>query len=193
MLPQSVMKGAGFSEAISMQVMESLEEDKGVLNGLAFTIMEHSIVKESLLKSWDRVTIHIMKYLTLEASNLAKCSRRSSWLQNQLVEKNKIEDYVDSSEEDKEEINISKIIDLGKSSEDIELRFLGRILARILWNLQCVGGIEMPSQNFKWSGRSPNEYLFMHQPSFPRDNQLLKRSCQQIEGTEFKKPPAIND
>eukprot|EP01018_Ginkgo_biloba_P021971 Gb_40548 [translate_table: standard] len=52
-------------------------------------------------------------------ANLAKCSRRSSCLQKKSVEKTKIVDYMESTEEEKEESGAGKAVDVGKSAKDL--------------------------------------------------------------------------
>eukprot|EP01018_Ginkgo_biloba_P036070 Gb_27273 [translate_table: standard] len=197
-----------FSEAISMQVVESWEEGKVVVNGLAFTILEHSIM-ESLEKSMKpvksgkgRVPLHQGMVKLLFQHEKDKCGgtvgplrggflrtsgtpvskaqlhlgpaplcpvsnlktvisdseeevgqkreglpsscERSTQLQKKLGEKNKVEDYVDSSEEEKDESDIEKTVDLGKSSKEKEPKYHGRSSApesygtnKVLEELKC--------------------------------------------------------
>eukprot|EP01018_Ginkgo_biloba_P002354 Gb_35992 [translate_table: standard] len=173
----------GFSKNISIQVTETWEDGKVVVNGLTFTISdqlitkvsslplegEFSIARESLSKLWDRVVIQFSKdkggasgRLTrggfprssgtpvsraqlclggvplgkdsmshvstptsntspppqVLASSLAKCSRRSSRLQQKSEEKHKRVDYMDFSEEDKGEIDEGKDTETGKGVEE---------------------------------------------------------------------------
>eukprot|EP01018_Ginkgo_biloba_P040074 Gb_10375 [translate_table: standard] len=69
-------KFTGFSESISLQVVETWDEGRVKVDSLDFMISERndetscwlqsSIARESLPAPWDRVAIQVMKYLTLK-------------------------------------------------------------------------------------------------------------------------------
>eukprot|EP01018_Ginkgo_biloba_P021014 Gb_37073 [translate_table: standard] len=107
-------KLSGFNEDISLQVVETWNDEKVTVNGLDFIITEQLIADVSGVNA---ETLGQGGSPNHEVSHIGM----STCLQKKSTEKSKVVDFVESTEEDIEDSNAGKSVEVGKFAKDVGL------------------------------------------------------------------------